>query len=40
MDSISIDIDSGKYAVEVGCKAKDEDKIKQGFREFFIKSLN
>ena len=39
MDSISLDIESGRYGVEVGHNCKWEDIIQQGFREFFIKSL-
>lgn len=39
MDSISIDIDTGKYIIDLDDKDKKEEKIKEGFRDFFIRSL-
>lgn len=38
MDSISLDIETGKYLVENGENSKNEKEITKGFREFFYRT--
>lgn len=39
MDSISLDIETGKYFTEITEKGKNEQDITKGFRRFFTKTL-
>lgn len=39
MDSISLDIETGKYFMDMNEKGKNEREITEGFRRFFIKNV-
>ncbi len=39
MDSISLDLDTGKYFMDMTEEGKNEKKITEGFRKFFNKTV-
>ena len=39
MDSISLDIKTRKYLIDIGKKSKNEEEITKGFRSFFIRTI-
>ena len=39
MDSISLDIKTRKYLIDIGKESKNEEEITKGFRSFFIKTI-
>ncbi len=39
MDSISLDIETGKYFVDIDRGSKNEEEITKGFRQFFERNI-